>query len=705
MLRAIAALLLAVSAVAADVPEQPVSEPKLVAQVGSPVIAVGKTRRYAVWSDYYIYGMELTADGKPRLETRTMIVDAHYVLQFFAVDDQFYIVYTNGSYPVFLRCIDTGATRQIDYSARVYWNGSRFLATYGAFSGTYGFLLSRDLVPLSGEIVIDTPGPYWQAVSAVNGKFFILDADHDGNARGRLVDNDGHVSASIPLPGLGAVTWPRLATSGSDFLVAWQPSEFSIAAQHISAQGNLTGELTLIQRTDSTKLTPPSVAWSGSEYIVTWLDPTAPGGPSANIRRISASSASAPQQLAAPAVSSDVSGGPAGTFVTWKLSNPPGRGFANSPQWAQRLDVADAPDVISYGVPWQEESAVAADAGQIAVVWSDRESVRLGRFDAHRTPLDGDGLEVATVPAGGLLTTARVAGNGVDYLVTWMSSNLQLFGRLVGRDGRLEGEPFQISPRLPYGTDSDVVWNGTQFLVSWDGPSFGFASVGPRGVVAPQFFNTGAGTPGIARFSGGPRPLMVYSRLVQSVATAVSGTFLDDGTPFDVMREPLFSEPNRVLLSNAHVASNGRDYLVTWTRANEATHTSEAWLARIDTFGHLTGGPILAASSTSDKTKAQAVPLFDGADYRVVVHGDAPPLAEAVVDNAAFVCSCLDAADLPLGIGVTSMFGRLAAAAGGRGQVAISYDRIVVDPFIAYRGRAFLRLLGYPAPRRRAAGK
>ncbi|HEV2718494.1 MAG TPA: hypothetical protein VG323_00635, partial [Thermoanaerobaculia bacterium] len=333
-------------------------------------------------------------------------------------------------------------------------------------------------------------------------------------------------------------------------------------------------------------------------------------------------------------------------------------------------------------------------------VWTEADTVRLGRFDARRAPLDGDGIAVAAVAYA---MSPRIAGNGIDDLVTWISGP-QLFGRIVTRDGNVAGDAFAISaPSLPYGTDSDVAWDGSRFIVSWDGG--GFASVTPGGTVAPLVYSTGTGTQSVARFSAGPRPLLVNTRTVAGVATIVSGNFLDDGTTFDVTRESTFNPPNKTLLSNAHAASNGRDYLVTWSRANDATHFSEAWMARVDRSGKVIAGPIVAANAASSTSKAQAIPLFDGADYRVVVHGDAHPLAEAVVSDATFACGCLDALDLPFEVGPTATFGRLAAAAGGRGQAAVSYDRLVIDPFIAYRERVFLRLLGYPAPRHRASAK
>ncbi|HEV2719118.1 MAG TPA: hypothetical protein VG323_03790, partial [Thermoanaerobaculia bacterium] len=368
----ILALFAATVAAAADVPELPVSAPKLVVQPQSPIIAVGKTRRYAVWSDYFIYGMELTADGKPRLETRTKIADARYPLQLFAVDDQFYLVYTNGTTPVFSRCIDTGATRETAYDARLTSNGSRLLERYSTASGEQGVLLSRDLVPVSNPFNLDAPAPYWLEMSAAGGTFFMLAADRNGNAHGKLIDNDGHVTDLGPLLRLGQIASPHLATDGGAYLLVWQPTSFAVFARYITAAGEVTGDLIVIAQATAPVIDFASVAWSGSDYVVGWHDSSAS---SLNIRHVSGGTAGPPVQVAAPVLGGGVTGGPAGTFALWVVNSTPNTGITSlGAAYAQRLDVADDPDVISYGVPAQYESAVVADAAQSAVVWTEADT-------------------------------------------------------------------------------------------------------------------------------------------------------------------------------------------------------------------------------------------------------------------------------------------------------------------------------------------
>lgn len=86
----------------------------------------------------------------------------------------------------------------------------------------------------------------------------------------------------------------------------------------------------------------------------------------------------------------------------------------------------------------------------------------------------GEPVQVASEELFGYQASTSIAFNGEEYLVVFAGSNTGISTRprgvLVTEDGEL-GEPFDISPNAP-GDDwqgLDVTWDGTNFVVVWEG--------------------------------------------------------------------------------------------------------------------------------------------------------------------------------------------------------------------------------------------
>src|ERR1043165_1107943 len=196
-----------------------------------PRIAVGATKSYSAWLQYpELYGAELTANGRPAIETKAHLATVTSFTNVFAAGDVFYIAAADqdGRY---VRRLDTGATARGLYGSLVY-NGSRIL-----LAGTQTELRDTDL-----NLVVPQVAASATAWTTAGGKFYGLANDPAG-ARLISVDNDGRVQTltSSAAPGFSAA----LASNGTELLHVWMYADrLLLHAQRYSLDGTgLSGAL------------------------------------------------------------------------------------------------------------------------------------------------------------------------------------------------------------------------------------------------------------------------------------------------------------------------------------------------------------------------------------------------------------------------------------------------------------------------------
>jgi hypothetical protein len=320
--------------------------------------------------------------------------------------------------------------------------------------------------------------------------------------------------------------------------------------------------------------------------------------------------------------------------------------------------------------------------------WSEND-VRVGRIGPDGSALDGAGIVVSQAPVrpAGL----QILFDGSRYIVFWIWHN-SLFARYVKRDGTPDGDTFRVSPAGDSVAAFSAAWTGAAYALAWWPSSYQPAVLS---VMLPSGPVIAVPTPvigGETAVSGGPRPLAIG---VSTTFRGVNAVLLDNGIWFS-----LFTTPGGYLHA-LHLASNGRDYVLTWTQSRFVIgkgYENEVWAARIDGM-NLVGSaiPITTIVSAQD-VAGEAIPLFDGSRYRIVYAGST--LGEAVLREDSFTCHCFEHSDTALDIAGMK---HLSATIGAGGSV-IAYARPVTPLSEATHDNVFVRFAREMPTRRHAAG-
>ena len=310
-----------------------------------------------------------------------------------------------------------------------------------------------------------------------------------GPVYGRLLDQDLTPTGPTQVIGTGSNAHARLATDGTNFLVAWQNSTLGAsnirARGVVAATGALTNTIQVTPVTNGDYNWDPHAAWSGTNWHVAFRDTTPiqnwvyrtariapdltlldPGGVALPI-------GNAPGEGEIPLAGID--GGIVAAYELEDLSQPwPGEVRSVA------IDETPAPGsshALSLSAPRQGFADLVAGPDQFLAVFVAEEPdgvhVLAQRFDPFGAALDSEPVELAV---GDRLREPAAAWNGTGYLVVWDDAVVPFFqtddetwGRRLGADGvPLDPSPFFVMR----GRTPDVAANAGTFLVATtDAPS------------------------------------------------------------------------------------------------------------------------------------------------------------------------------------------------------------------------------------------
>lgn len=681
------ALLACSSVVAADVisSESAVALPHWQPGVRGNVslAAVGATRMYvAVQDGGLIFGMEIKSDGEPDVSTRRLL-GAGRLLALQAMGDDFYLAADN---PMRVRRLSDGKETPLPPSTfKVVSNGTRLLVVYRPTPSTTGILLDRDLNVVVPEFRIVFAG-LASYITPVRGKFLLLSDELRGYLIPDIVtflsiDDNGSVKS---VPWLPTANIASVVSNGSDvvFITSNAAPKPALWAQHYALTTLIPSSDVTQVATDDT-ITSPAAMATGSDYYVGWLGT----GSDAYVRRLGNSESTRFANHAAsitdPTPSGqDMIGGPAGALASWS------DGAGNA--LMRRIDTGGEPHPRYYIPPQQTLPSVASDGRTSMVAWSEND-VRVGRVGPDGSALDGAGIVISQTPTRPTAVQILFAGN--RYIVFWID-NTALFARWVERDGTPSGDVFRVSGNGDIMTAFNAAWTGPAFVLAWWNTYYQPTKLTVMPSARSLFSITGPPFYNGAAVSGGPRPIAVGKRLGYAGITAA---FLDSGIWSDVL-------PIQGDFQSLHVASNGTDYVMTWTQSRFAgnnTWDNEVWAARFGAAINLIGSPTLITTvSSKGGVGGVGIPLFDGKRYRIVYSGSA--LGEAVLADDAFTCHCFERTETAMD---TAAMKQLSAVVGAGGSV-IAYARPVTPPGDATHDNVFVRFAREtPPPRRHASGR
>ncbi|WP_236605710.1 hypothetical protein [Sandaracinus amylolyticus] len=392
------------------------------------------------------------------------------------------------------------------------------------------------------------------------------------SAAGVVLDAGGRAVSTAA----GHQLWPSVASTGTDYLVAWQDSRSGshsdIYGTRVSASGTVLDISGLVVSTAANDQQSPSVASNGTEYLVVWRDSRSGSSSDIYATRVSAS----------------------GTV----------------------LDISGL--AVSTAANNQQSPSVASNGTDYLVVWCDYRrgsttDIYASRVTGAGIILDPAGLGVSTAADNQLLPS--VASNGTDYLVVWQSSqnvSFDLYAARVSAAGRvLDAGGLAVSTAASSQHSASVASNGTDYLVAWHDFRSGVASdiygsrVSSAGTVLDATglaVSTAAGSEQFASVaSNGTDYLVAWHDLRSGVASDIYGSRVSAaGTVLDATGLAISTAVNGQQFPS--VASTGIDYVVVWQDSRGAS--TDIYGTRVsDGIVESPGGVVLAADlATNEET-------------------------------------------------------------------------------------------------------
>jgi hypothetical protein len=591
----------------------------------------------------------------------------------------------DGVYGILLRANGTPAGAPFligllgdNVGSAVAFDGTNFLVTYVVGLGTGGAitLFGQRVSPagtlVGSPIMIDGSSGISAVRSVVvsdRATGWLVPYSFVHNLRWVTISDAGSVSAIQTLTGSG--DWFDASYAAGAYTVALTvPGSGNgevLEAARISRAGALLGTVTTLEDGMTDKFPQLALAFDGTNQLATYarLDPVI-------FERIEATrlSPASPQRLDVPppvvslAASEQrlpaVAWNGSEYLVVWSEQRQPNQlnQTNNEDIYATRVTAAGVvldPDglPVSTDAGLQASPSVASNGADFLVTWesqvhpSDKVEVHAARVSAAGVVRDQPGLTVAASSTTDALAP-RVASDGSDYLVVWLSSSNgatvgAVQGVAVTAGGVVSGAPAPIASAVATASPPALAYNGARYLVAW---------------------STSGGDIRAARVDGG-------AHLVDATSTLVSGLPTTEAHPA--------------------LASNGTDWLVVW---DDASDVRGARVAADGTLRDAGGLGVSRASGTSEVTPAVA---WDGQTYLVswADYRNPPPFpggSNADIYGARIAAdgTAIDAADIQLTDGTLDEIAP-ASAAAATGQSLVVYQRSdPAAPFENMRARGRL---------------
>jgi hypothetical protein len=517
-------------------------------------------------------------------------------------------------------------------------NGTDFLTVFSdlraTFPDIYGARLTAAgvLVDADAFLIRHAMNSGEHPRVAFNGSQYLAvwnDSRSPSGIYGARVEPDGTVVDPNGIY-LSAGSMATVGCDGTNCLVVWQDyrnGNSDVYGVRVDKDGLPLDGTGLADGIAVTKATgadqAPAVAWSGSNYTVTWATPTG---------------ISAARVAASGGVLDNT---PVGVCVTCGAPQPSFDG-TNTMIAFSKASTASGARLAQNGTLLDSTPLTLSTTltGVGAVAWGGTrhllvapQCVQEGGAPAchlYGVRVAADGTPTDTVPL--LLTRSAnfqdapaVASDGTNYLVVWVdaragTSKWQIWGTIVSSTGEIL-KPSGIgiwtnqnywSPNLPA-----VAFGGTRYLVAWNtGSDIHGARVSTTGILYdgnPIQISQATGTrknPSIA-FNG--THWLVAWEDNRSGAYDIYGTRVlpSSSTPVDASGIAIATSANAE--ARARVASNGTDFFVIW---EDGTTTVRA--ARVKADGTVLDSPGLLLQTDAAATLATPVVASNGTDYLAV---------------------------------------------------------------------------------------
>jgi hypothetical protein len=457
--------------------------------------------------------------------------------------------------------------------------------------------------------------------------------------------------------------FPALDYDGTNYLIVWQDyrsGEPDIYGARVTPTGTVLDGAGIAISTAPGGQIQPSLAFDGTNYLVTWSD--ARTGP-ANVYGARVSTAgtvldpvgiaisTGPLARSSPAVAFD------GTnyLVVWEDRRANG---LTSDVYGSRvssagavLDPAGIP--ISTAADDQTQPEVAFDGTNYLVAWEDSRAgstydVYGARVTAAGAVLDPAGIPISTVANDTFPNPPAVAFDGTNYLVAWedrRSGANDIYGARVSPGGTvLDASGIAISTATDRQDEPAIAFDGTNYLVAWSDERAGFTNADVYGARVSQ-----AG----AVLDPAGIPISTAGDVQDTPTLAFDGTnyfvgWEDSRAGIDVYGAPVTPagkvlEPDGIIVSTAvnslvrpAVSFDGSNFLVVWEDDRLSPPSPDIYGARVTLSGKIldpAGIPISRAAGWQSQPEI----AFDGTNYLVVWQGGCAETCAARVSSGGTV--------------------------------------------------------------------
>jgi hypothetical protein len=448
---------------------------------------------------------------------------------------------------------------------------------------------------------------------------------------------------------------PKVAFDGQNFLIVWQDWrawEDDIYAQFLSPAGKLVGNNFAITSATNSQ-SSPSIAYSGSGYIVVWTDNRNSSTTGSEIYGayvtvggvVTAGSGSVNTSTTGwqngPVVACD---GSTRCLVAW--THPLAPNYDVYARMVSDKGVALLPEMpLAQGTHAELGPAVAWDpVSQIFfAVWDDDRNngvaLNTGR-DLFGRPISyaGEpGKEFAITTASGHQSRGRLVADGANgYLFVWADSRTnpsQIMGIRLRSDLTFaDAAEFAITTGSLQRQAPDVATSGREYLVVWRENANGVANryVGRVAATLAQgtvldsqpILASKAGNrqrvPGVA--FDGTNYLLVWEDTRNDAQGDIFGVLVDPSGKLVASAATglVFPRLDATPETNPVVGFDGTNYLVVWQRKKTSgTYDNDLYSTRVSKSGTvLDTTPKKVVATANDETDARVA--FDGASYLVV---------------------------------------------------------------------------------------
>ncbi|MCU1230374.1 MAG: hypothetical protein JWO97_3258 [Acidobacteria bacterium] len=596
------------------------------------------------------------------------------------------------------------------YPRNVATNGSRIIVAYAADVSkapriSYA-VLDRDARTIALDVAVPQPSANnYAATVTSNGSDFLMVWTSTNGLPNSLpaahIDASGNVAGNAILAqALSPADGPLVASDGTDFLVftrALTSSSDELQVMRVGANLNVIRDLHPAGVPSDVTVQQPRVVWNGNTYLLVWADAPLQAIRAQHLGR-DGTALDQPAVLAGWQTSGlvgypNLASNGGGVLLVWNDSR-----FSVNPLTDINYDVmsrlidttiliANPERLVSSSAPRQTSPSIATGAGVTMTVWSEDSGVYASRVTPSGA-LDGRGIQLSTSgraphiifdgtnflaawivrsgnsssigtaridPAGHLLDAHTVANGCVagltlthgasSSLLAWLNCTTGAIDAIrVGNSGdAIDALPLTLTPSNILAGNLSAAWNGSEYLVTWD------ERVEVPSIILFPVFRTN-----------------LY-------ATRVSGSLtLIDSQPIAIA----VSNDDAVSNGDASVASDGEDFLVTWTGPNGIA------AAHVSASGIVAGSTPLIAGGASSQV------VWDGVRYLV-----------ARRDGTTIVAAHIDGPGIALANDRFTIAETLLSSPGldltqtASGRVTAIYTRVATEPQVGNVERAFVRAL------------